>query len=56
MQEIEARIMSTYLIALEAAAVEYAAKYGVSDIFSHALSCKPKNEAFKKLDDYVKMK
>lgn len=48
--------MSEYFIALEAAAVGYAAKYGISEAFLEALNRKPSDEAFKRLDDYVKQR
>ena len=42
--------MSEYVVALEAAAVTYAEKYGISDAFSYALSCKPSEDAFTLLE------
>ncbi len=56
MQTSEAKKMSDYFIALEAAAVEYASKYGISETFSKALNNKPSDDAFKKLDAYVKQR
>ncbi len=53
MQESEAKTISNYLAALEAAAVEYAVKYGVSEAFSKALRCSPPSEAFRKLDNFI---
>jgi hypothetical protein len=50
----EAEQISGYVIALEAAAVTYAEKYGISDAFSYALSCKPTEDAFTKLNKVLK--
>jgi hypothetical protein len=46
----EAEQISEYVVALEAAAVTYAEKYGISEAFSYALSCKPSEDAFTLLD------
>jgi hypothetical protein len=42
----EAEQISEYVIALEAAAVTYAEKYGISEAFLYALSCKPSEDVF----------
>lgn len=46
--------MSEYVVALEAAAVTYAEKYGISDAFSYALSCKPSEDDFTLLEAALK--
>jgi hypothetical protein len=50
----EAEQISEYVVALEAAAVTYAEKYGISDAFSYALSCKPSEDAFTLLEAALK--
>jgi hypothetical protein len=42
----EAEQISEYIVALEAAAVTYAEKYGISEAFSYALSYKTSEDAF----------
>lgn len=54
MTKTEAEQMSEYVVALEAAAVTYAEKYGISDAFSYALSCKPSEDAFTLLEAALK--
>ena len=54
MTKTEAEQISGYVIALEAAAVTYAEKYGISDAFSYALSCKPSEDAFTLLEAALK--
>jgi phosphopantetheinyl transferase (holo-ACP synthase) len=55
-QTSESKKMSDYFIALEAAAVEYASKYGISEAFSKALNNKPSDDTFKRLDAYLKQR
>jgi hypothetical protein len=55
-QTSEPKKMSDYFIALEAAAVEYASKYGISEAFSKALNNKPSGDTFKRLDAYLKQR
>ncbi|UTH46280.1 hypothetical protein [Loktanella salsilacus] len=54
MSKTEAEQISEYVVALEAAAVTYAEKYGISEAFSYALSCKPSEDAFTLLDTALK--
>tara|TARA_R100001369_G_scaffold47143_1_gene73579 strand:- start:1657 stop:1827 length:171 start_codon:yes stop_codon:yes gene_type:complete len=53
MQKSESKKVLEYFLALEAVAVEYAEKYGVSEAFSKALNDRPSNEAFRLLDDCI---
>ena len=49
MSDSEIQSVIDYIIALEASAIEYAAKFGVSDTFSLALNRKPSDDVLARL-------